>query len=53
MPDGDQVAVRISVATRDDFDELLPLVRAYCDFYDVSSSDEDLFVLFEVLVCDP
>src|SRR5947209_19737533 len=53
MPDADQVAVTISIATRDDFDELLPLVRAYCDFYDVSPSDQDLLALSEALVRDP
>jgi len=53
MPDADQVAVTISIATREDFDELLPLVRAYCDFYDVSPSDQDLLALSEALVRDP
>ncbi len=33
--------------------ELLPLVRAYCDFYDVSPSDEDLLALSRALIADP
>jgi GNAT superfamily N-acetyltransferase len=53
VPEGDQTPVTISIATRDEFDELLPLVRAYCDFYDVSPSDESLRALSEALVADP
>ena len=33
--------------------ELLPLVRAYCDFYDVSPSDEALLALSRALIADP
>ena len=38
---------------RQDLDELLPLMRAYCDFYEVSPSDEDLIGLSGVLIDDP
>jgi GNAT superfamily N-acetyltransferase len=33
--------------------ELLPLVRAYCDFYGVSPSDADLLALSRALIADP
>jgi GNAT superfamily N-acetyltransferase len=33
--------------------ELLPLARAYCDFYEVSPSDEDLLALSRALIADP
>jgi GNAT superfamily N-acetyltransferase len=36
-----------------DLDELLPLVRAYCDFYAVSPSDEALLALARALIADP
>jgi GNAT superfamily N-acetyltransferase len=43
----------ISRVGRADVDELLPLVRAYCDFYEASPSDEDLIRLFGALIDDP
>jgi GNAT superfamily N-acetyltransferase len=36
-----------------DLPELLPLVRAYCDFYEVHPSDEDLLGLSRELIADP
>jgi GNAT superfamily N-acetyltransferase len=36
-----------------DLDDLLPLMRAYCDFYSVSPSDEDLLGMSRTLVADP
>jgi GNAT superfamily N-acetyltransferase len=39
--------------TEDDLAELLPLVRAYCDFYEVEPSDEDLLELSRALLVDP
>jgi GNAT superfamily N-acetyltransferase len=53
VPAGDPASVTISVVRRDDFDDLLPLVRAYCDFYDASPSDDALLALSEALVRDP
>ncbi len=38
---------------REDLADLLPLMRAYCDFYEVSPADEDLLVLASALVDDP
>jgi GNAT superfamily N-acetyltransferase len=36
-----------------DLDELLPLMRGYCDFYKVAPSDEDLLALSRALLDDP
>ena len=36
-----------------DLDELLPLMRGYCDFYEVSPSDEALLTLSRALLADP
>jgi GNAT superfamily N-acetyltransferase len=36
-----------------DLPELLPLVRAYCDFYDVAPSDEALLAVSRALIADP
>jgi GNAT superfamily N-acetyltransferase len=39
--------------TEDDLAELLPLVRGYCDFYEVEPSDENLLDLSRALLADP
>ena len=36
-----------------ELEELLPLVRAYCDFYDVSPPDDALRALSRALIADP
>jgi len=36
-----------------DVDELLPLMRSYCDFYEVSPTDADLHALVRALIEDP
>ena len=36
-----------------DLADLLPLMRAYCDFYSVSPSDDDLISLSRALIEDP
>jgi GNAT superfamily N-acetyltransferase len=36
-----------------DLGELLPLIRAYCDFYEVSPSDDALLALARALIVDP
>ena len=36
-----------------DLDELLPLMRGYCDFYETSPSDEELLELARALIDDP
>jgi GNAT superfamily N-acetyltransferase len=43
----------ISIVGREDFAELLPLVRAYCDFYEANPPDAALLELFEALTRDP
>ncbi|HEU5280093.1 MAG TPA: GNAT family N-acetyltransferase [Gaiellaceae bacterium] len=39
--------------TDGDLPELLPLVRAYCDFYDVAPADDDLLAVSRALIADP
>jgi GNAT superfamily N-acetyltransferase len=36
-----------------DLDELLPLMRAYCDFYEVDPPDHALLAMSEALLADP
>ncbi|HEX8102803.1 MAG TPA: GNAT family N-acetyltransferase [Solirubrobacteraceae bacterium] len=43
----------MSVVTREDLDELLPLLRAYLDFYEVAPDDIDVQTLCETLIDDP
>jgi GNAT superfamily N-acetyltransferase len=45
--------MQITVVTGDDLADLLPLVRAYCDFYEVAPSDEALLALSRALIADP
>lgn len=42
-----------SRVTTTDLADLLPLVRAYCDFYDVTPSDEALLAVSQALIADP
>jgi GNAT superfamily N-acetyltransferase len=45
--------MRIDLVTENDLDELLPLMRGYCDFYEVSPSDDDLLAMSRTLIGDP
>jgi GNAT superfamily N-acetyltransferase len=45
--------VHIAVVTETDLPDLLPLVRAYCDFYEVAPADEELLALSRALIADP
>ena len=36
-----------------DLEALLPLMRAYCDFYEVSPSDDALLAMSRALIADP
>jgi GNAT superfamily N-acetyltransferase len=45
--------VRITVVGAADLPELLPLLRAYCDFYRVAPSDRALLELSQALLADP
>jgi GNAT superfamily N-acetyltransferase len=43
----------IAPATEADLTDLLPLMRAYCDFYEVSPSADDLLAMSRALIADP
>jgi GNAT superfamily N-acetyltransferase len=45
--------VTIERVTEGDLRELLPLMRAYCDFYEVTPSDGALLALSRALIQDP
>ena len=45
--------MRISAVTETDLPDLLPLMRAYCDFYQVEPTDEQLLALSRSLLADP
>jgi len=45
--------VRIERVGEEDLGDLLPLVRGYCDFYDVAPSDDALLGLSRTLIADP
>jgi GNAT superfamily N-acetyltransferase len=45
--------MRITVVGATDLPELLPLVRAYCDFYQATPSDRELLALSRALLADP
>ena len=42
-----------SRVTTADLPDLLPLVRAYCDFYDVAPADDALLAVSRALIADP
>ena len=46
-------ATDIQPVTAGDLPDLLPLMRAYCDFYGVSPDDESLLALSKALIADP
>ena len=43
----------IERVTKTDLGELLPLMRAYCDFYEVAPSEDELLVIARALIADP
>jgi GNAT superfamily N-acetyltransferase len=45
--------MRIERVHERDLDELLPLMRGYCDFYEVAPADEELLTLARALLADP
>jgi hypothetical protein len=45
--------VQITVVGSADLQELLPLLRAYCDFYQVAPVDQALLELSQALLADP
>jgi GNAT superfamily N-acetyltransferase len=48
-----RVPAVIAPVTEADLPDLLPLMRAYCDFYEVSPTDEDLLAMSRALIADP
>lgn len=45
--------MKISTVGEADLGELLPMMRAYCDFYEVAPADADLEALARALIADP
>ncbi len=45
--------IEIRPATEDEIEELLPLMRAYCDFYEVSPTDEGVTTMARTLITEP
>ena len=45
--------MRIEPVAEEDLAELLPLLRAYCDFYGVTPVDEELLAVSRALIADP
>jgi ribosomal protein S18 acetylase RimI-like enzyme len=45
--------IQISRVGDADLPDLLPLLRGYCDFYEVSPTDEQLLALSRALIADP
>jgi GNAT superfamily N-acetyltransferase len=45
--------MRIATAAEADLDELLVLMRGYCDFYGVAPGDDALLALARALIADP
>jgi GNAT superfamily N-acetyltransferase len=43
----------IATVGESDLAELLPLMRGYCDFYEVDPSDDDLLAMARALIADP
>jgi GNAT superfamily N-acetyltransferase len=43
----------IATVTEADFPDLLPLMRGYCDFYEVDPPDEELLALSRELIASP
>jgi GNAT superfamily N-acetyltransferase len=45
--------VEIRPARTDEIEEMLPLIRAYCEFYGTEPNDDGLRRMFETLITDP
>jgi len=52
-PDGSSVRIVIATVGEGDLAELLPLMRGYCDFYEVHPTDDDLLAMAGALIADP
>jgi GNAT superfamily N-acetyltransferase len=45
--------VEIRPAREDEVEEMLPLMRAYCDFYEVNPTDEGVMTMARTLINEP
>ena len=45
--------IEIRLARTDEIEEMLPLIRAYCEFYETEPNDAGLREMFETLITDP
>src|SRR5262245_35410577 len=45
--------VEIRPARTDEIEEMLPLIRAYCEFYETEPNDEGIRRMFETLINEP
>jgi GNAT superfamily N-acetyltransferase len=45
--------VEIRPARTDEIEEMLPLIRAYCRFYETEPNDEGIRKMFETLITEP
>jgi GNAT superfamily N-acetyltransferase len=45
--------VEIRPARTEEIAEMMPLIRAYCEFYDTEPNDEGIRKMFETLITDP
>jgi GNAT superfamily N-acetyltransferase len=45
--------VEIRPAREEEIEEMLPMIRAYCDFYETEPQDEGLRTMFRTLINDP
>jgi GNAT superfamily N-acetyltransferase len=52
-PRGLAEGVEIRPARTDELEEMLPLIRAYCEFYETEPNDEGIRRMFETLITDP
>ena len=52
MDQASEDAVQIRVVTADDLADLLPLMRAYCTFYESDPSDDDLRAMSRALLVE-
>ena len=45
--------MRVRTVAEEDLADLLPLMRSYCDFYEVDPSDDALLAMSRALIADP
>jgi GNAT superfamily N-acetyltransferase len=45
--------VEVRPARTEEIEEMMPLIRAYCEFYETEPKDEGIRKMFEILITDP